>query len=358
MEFLSEYGMFLAKIATVVFGVFIVVAILAAAAAKTRKEMKEGSIRVRHLNKQLDEYKDVLREAIEDEDTLKQTRKEESRRKKQEAKTRKKQQKQKEIPLPGAGGDDKARIYVIDFHGDPRATQVTALRHCITAVLSVIRPERDQVLLRLESPGGMVHAYGLAASQLDRIRQRNIPLLICVDKVAASGGYMMACLGTKIYAAPFAYIGSIGVVLQLPNFNRLLKSKNVDFEMITAGEYKRTLTIFGENTDKGRAKVSEEIQEIHDLFKDFVKEHRPQLDIESVATGEIWFGRKALEKSLIDEIRTSDECITEACQQAEVYEVSWVEKKKLADKLGRAAETALDNTLHKWLQKTPPDHTM
>ena len=246
---------------------------------------------------------------------------------------------------------------MLDFHGDPRASQVEELRKAITAVLAVIRPDKDEIMLRLESPGGMVHAYGLAASQLARIRQQEIPLTICVDKVAASGGYMMACLGTKIIAAPFAYIGSIGVLLQLPNFNRLLKKKDVDFEMITAGEYKRTLTIFGENTDQGREKMTAEIQETHELFKDFVHEYRPVLDINQVATGESWFGKKALALNLVDEIGTSDEYIVNACKDADVYSVIYEKKKNLADRLSKSVENALDSSLMKWLHRSPQDHT-
>ena len=109
-------------------------------------------------------------------------------------------------------------------------------------------------------------AYGLAASQMQRIRDKKLKLTVCVDKVAASGGYMMAVVADKIIAAPFAVLGSIGVLAQVPNFHRLLKKHDVDFEMLTAGKYKRTLTMFGENTDKGREKFQEDIEDTHVLF--------------------------------------------------------------------------------------------
>jgi len=349
VEFITEYGMFLAK--TLTFTVAVVVIIIAAvgSAVKTKKEAK-GSITVTHLNKELDDLGDEIKHIVEDEDSFKKTKKESK-------KAEKKQQKEKKKDKKHNKDSDKKRYYVFDFNGDARASQVESMRRVITAVLSIIRPGQDEVILRLESPGGMVHSYGLAASQLARIKSLNIPLTICVDKVAASGGYMMACLGSKIIAAPFAYIGSIGVLMQLPNFNRLLKDKNVDYEMITAGEYKRTLTMFGENTDKGREKVTEEIQETHDLFKDFVKENRPVLEIDKVATGETWFGTKALEQKLVDEIKTSDECIVEACKEADVYLVAYEKKLSIADRFGKAMESALDNTLLKWLNKSPNDHT-
>src|SRR5690606_23138206 len=202
-------------------------------------------------------------------------------------------------------GTQKARVYVLDFDGDIKASAVENLRHEITALLTLATPQ-DEVVLRLESGGGMVHSYGLAASQLARIRQAGVPLTVCVDKVAASGGYMMACIGEKILSAPFAILGSIGVVAQLPNVHRLLKQHNIDFEGLTAGEYKRTLTVFGENTAKGREKFQEDLETTHRLFKDFVASYRPQLVMEEIATGEIWLGSTALEKKLVDELKTSD----------------------------------------------------
>lgn len=345
MEFISEYGMFLAKTLTFTVAVIVILVAAVGSAVKSKKEPK-GSISVTHLNKEIDDLGDEIKHVVEDEESFKKA-------KKQSKKAEKKQQKEKKKDKTAS---DKKRYYVFDFNGDARATQVESMRRVITAVLSIIRPEQDEVILRLESPGGMVHGYGLAASQLARIKNLNIPLTICVDKVAASGGYMMACLGSRIIAAPFAYIGSIGVVMQLPNFNRLLKEKNVDYEMITAGEYKRTLTMFGENTDKGREKIAEEIQETHDLFKEFVKENRPILEIDKVATGETWFGTKALEQKLVDEIKTSDECIIDACKDADVYLVSFEKKLSITDRFGKVMESALDNTLLKWLNKSSNDH--
>ena len=342
MEFLSEYGLFLAKTLTVVAAILIIMAAAVANAMKQRKEAK-GTIVVSHLNKEIDGYRDTLRHAVEDHETLKLAAKAEKKKHKQEKKEKKK-----------AGGKepDRKRLYVIDFNGDPKASQTEELRHTITAVLSMVRADMDEVLLRLESPGGMVHAYGLAASQLRRIRDKNITLTICVDKVAASGGYMMACVASKLIAAPFAYIGSIGVLVQLPNFNRLLKQKNVDFEMVTAGEYKRTLTLFGENTEKGRQKMAEDVQEVHELFKDFIKESRPGMDIDKLATGETWQGTKAKALGLVDDIGTSDAIIVGACADTDVYHVAYEKKHKITDKLGKLMEGALDNTLLRWLQRS------
>ena len=196
-----------------------------------------------------------------------------------------------------------------------------------------VADEDDEVIIKLESPGGMVHSYGLAASQLQRIVSRKVSLTIAVDKVAASGGYMMACIGTKIIAAPFALLGSIGVVAQIPNFHRLLKNKDVDVEVLTAGEYKRTLTMFGENTDKGREKFIEELEDVHTLFKDFVSDNRPSVDMQKVATGEAWYGKRALDLNLVDELKTSDEYIIDKCTDSAVFLVKFVEHQNRMDKL-------------------------
>jgi serine protease SohB len=221
------------------------------------------------------------------------------------------------------------------------------MRHEITALLT-LATAKDEVVLRLESGGGMVHSYGLASSQLARIRQAGIPLTICIDKVAASGGYMMACIGNKIISAPFAILGSIGVVAQLPNVNRLLKKHDIDFEVLTAGEYKRTLTVFGENTEKGREKFQEDLDITHDLFKNFVARYRPQLAIDEVATGEVWLGMAALDNQLVDELKTSDEYLSERAKTAEVFHLHYVQRKSLQERVGLAATGSVDRLLLSW----------
>jgi serine protease SohB len=248
---------------------------------------------------------------------------------KQFLKERKKKQKEKQ---EAADKSPQSSIFLIDFQGDMKATAVAALREEITAILSIAKPT-DEVVVRVESAGGMVHAYGLAAAQLQRIKEKKIPLTVCVDKIAASGGYMMASIADKILAAPFAIIGSIGVIVQIPNFHRLLKDKNIDFEQLTAGNFKRTLTMFGENTKEGREKLKEEIEEIHHLFKDLIKENRPQLDIDKVATGEHWLAKQAIEFKLVDDLKTSDDYLMEKSDQANVYELSYFSRKTLVEKL-------------------------
>ncbi|WP_038341662.1 protease SohB, partial [Acinetobacter baumannii] len=198
------------------------------------------------------------------------------------------------------------KIFVLDFKGDIQASAVENLREEITLILATAKAGRDRVVVRLESPGGMVHGYGLAAAQLVRLRDAGFHLTICVDKVAASGGYMMACIANEIISAPFAVVGSIGVVAQVPNFNRLLKEHNVDFELYTAGQYKRTVTMFGENTPEGKAKFEEELQQTHVLFKHFVEKYRPQLNVDKVATGEHWYGQDALDLNLVDKLSVHD----------------------------------------------------
>lgn len=332
MEFLSEYASFLAKTLTLV--VAIVVVLVAIAATRGRGRRGSGQLQVQKLN---DFYKD-LRERLEhsvlSKDQLKATRKAQAKAAKQE----------KKAP------PSKPRVFVLDFDGDIKASATDNLRHEVTALLSMAKPE-DEVVLRLESGGGMVHSYGLASSQLVRIRDAGIPLTVCVDKVAASGGYMMACIGQKILSAPFAILGSIGVVAQLPNVHRLLKKHEIDFEVLTAGEYKRTLTVFGENTEKGREKFQEDLETTHELFKGFVARYRPQLDIDAIATGEVWLGIAAQERLLVDELKTSDQYLAERAAEAELFHLHFVHKKSLQERVGLAASMAADRFVLTWLSR-------
>lgn len=351
-EFFFDYGLFLLKALTIVVAIIVIIGVSVTAGMRTRKATREGHIEVSKLNDEIVHLHDTLCETVIDPHVLKTQLKQRQKAEKAEHKANLKKLKKaaKNDRDKSAEQDRKHRLFVLDFHGDMKASAVANLRREITAVLSLAETQ-DEVLLRLESGGGMVHAYGLASSQLQRIKDHDIPLTVCVDKVAASGGYMMACVASKLLAAPFAIIGSIGVVAQLPNFHRLLKKNDIDFEMITAGEYKRTLTMFGENTEKDREKFVEDIEDIHVLFKDFVLQHRPQLDIEKVATGEIWFGQRAIDNALIDELMTSDEYIVKACNDCDVFAVKYCEKKSLPEKLGIAVHSAIDTVLLKWFDR-------
>ncbi|MCB1672515.1 MAG: protease SohB [Gammaproteobacteria bacterium] len=329
MEYLIEYGMFLAKVVTLVLAVIVILVALASAGNRQRKGAAKGHIKVTKLNEHLEELLDSLKKAVLDKHRLKL-----------DLKSKKKQEKAQGKSERAATRSDsdqeeerKKRIYVLNFKGDIAAQAVASLREEITAILA-LATDKDEVMLRLESPGGMVHAYGLASSQLMRIKAQKIPLTICVDKVAASGGYMMACLADKLVAAPFAIIGSIGVLVQLPNFHRLLKKNEIDYETITAGEFKTTLTPFGEITQKGRDKVKQDVEDMHALFKQWVKDHRPSVDIDRISTGETWVGIQAKERYMVDELKTSDECLVAACESADVYEVEYELRKTIHDKVG------------------------
>ncbi len=342
MEFISVYGLFLAKVATVVLAIA-ALAILAVSLGQ-RKSRQKGELHLTDLGEQYREMQRDMRlarmDAAEQKVWLKQFKKQtksDDKLKKQRAKS-------------GAVEVAKPCLYVLDFKGSMDAHEVTSLREEISAVLAVASAQ-DEVLLRLESPGGVVHGYGLAASQLERLRKGGIRLTVAVDKVAASGGYMMACVADRIVAAPFAIIGSIGVVAQIPNFHRLLKKNDIDVELHTAGQFKRTLTLFGENTEQGREKFREDLNETHELFKRFVHEQRPPLDIDSVATGEHWFGSQAKEKGLIDAIGTSDDLLIAELDNHEVIAVRYTRRKRLMDRFTGSAAESVDRLLLRWWQR-------
>jgi serine protease SohB len=346
-EFFFSYGLFLAKLLTLLLAVGVLVALIAAVGGRTRSTDR-GTIEVTRLNEALEQGREVMHACVLDPADYKASVKAKNKQDKAEAKARKAAAK-RAAKKRGDGTtvvDEKRRrrVYLIDFEGDIRASQVSALRREITAVLT-LADTYDEVVVRVESGGGTVHGYGLAASQLQRIRDQNVSLTVCVDKVAASGGYLMACVADKIRAAPFALVGSIGVMAQIPNVHRLLKRHDIDVELMTAGEYKRTLTVLGENTDKGREKFLAELEEIHSQFKNFISRFRPQTNIAEVSTGEVWSGEAALARKLVDELGTSDEYIVEACEQADVFRVKYEERKTLPEKFGLAASQAAVKTV-------------
>jgi len=309
MGFFAQYGIFLLKSLTIVFSIIFLFAGIFAVSRKPKPKVS-----ITHLNKN---YKD-LKEKIQKEINIKKVKKAKSKKE----------------------DNNKPCLYLIDFEGDIKASQVESLRDEITTVLSVAN-KQDEVVVRVTSPGGTVNGYGLAASQLQRIRSQNIKLTVCIDKVAASGGYLMACVAEQIIAAPFAILGSIGVVAQMPNFHRLLQKNNIDVELMTAGEYKRTLTMFGENTDKGRKKFQEDIEGIHQIFRDYVLKHRSQLDIDKVATGEHWLATDAINLNLIDKLQTSDEYIISNLDKYNAYKVEVQAKQSIVEKLLRPAAKLL-----------------
>lgn len=330
MEFLAAYGLFFAKLFTVFLILLLFFGLIIGGRKKTA--LGEEQLSVKSLNAHFDFMKETLQAAVVDKKALKKVRKQE----KKQAKTDKKQKDETVI--------NKPRVFVLDFEGDIKASAVKYLREEVSTIINSAS-EGDEVFLRLNNSGGVVHEHGLAASQLVRFNEKKIPLTVSVDKVAASGGYMMACVADKLVAAPFAIIGSIGVVAQLPNFNRLLDKAGIDFEQHTAGEYKRNVTMFGKNTDKEREHLKLQLSDIHDMFRDFVTTHRPALDIKKVGTGEYWYGQKALDLGLIDELLTSDDYLLEAAQEKNIYLVKMERKKTLMQKVFANGSEAVEQVV-------------
>ena len=333
MEILIEYGLFVLKAFTIIILIFIPIFFLVSSMRQPPET--NDSLKIKNLTKRYQSMANSLKVLNMSKEEKKKLKKSLKKEKKTNIKTKKKP------------------VYVLNFKGDIEASNVENLKEEISAILQS-ETKCEEIVLNLESAGGTVIGYGLAAAQLKRIRDAGIKLTTCVDKVAASGGYMMACVANKIVSAPFAVIGSIGVVAAIPNFSKILKKLDVDYELHTAGEYKRTITTFGETTDEGRDKFKQDLQEIHDLFKEHVSEFRPGLDISKVATGEIWEGTKALEVGLVDEISTSDEYLMNFSKKHEVYEIKFETKKKIQDKLSRFLSTLLRdfiNTIDETLNK-------
>lgn len=333
MEALLVIGIFAAKTLILVTAVVAIILVIAMLAAKAGNKPE---LEIEHLDKKIKDFKLDLQAT--------------SMNKAERKDLRKKLKEELKVKDKEPSNSDKKKIYVLDFNGDTHASAVESLREEITALLTSATPQ-DEVIVKVESPGGVVHGYGLAAAQLLRIRERNIPLTICVDKVAASGGYLMSVVANKIICAPFAIVGSIGVVAQLPNFSKLLKKHDVEYKEYTAGDFKRTVSVFGEITPKGEDKFKEQLEETHVLFKSFVSRYRPNMDIESIATGEYWYGEQAVAKGLIDELKTSDDYIFELAQNHSVIQITHVVHESLSDKLSGVIGGALEKAAHRIVEK-------
>jgi len=317
-EFFFDFGLFLLKAVTIVAAI---IAVIFAIVAASRGEGKPHGLNIEKLNDKYRKMAETLRESVFSKGQWKDYEK-------QQKKERKEEEKQ-------ADENPRKRIFVIDFKGDMRATEVDSLREEVSTVVAVATSD-DEIVVCLENSGGTVHEHGLGASQLERIKARGIPLTVIVDKVAASGGYLMASIADRIIAAPFAIIGSIGVLAQLPNFHRFLEQRGIDFEQVTAGKYKRTLTMFGENTEADREKTREDLEEVHRLFKGAVVQYRPDLDIDAVATGEYWYGTKALELGLVDQLGSSDDYLMQAADAADIYAVVYKGRETFVQKIQHA----------------------
>lgn len=306
MTFMANYGLFLLKTFTAVFALLFLVAGILSMGRKAKPRIEINS-----LNEEHDGLTKTISKALG-----------------------------QKFKRPKKNKNTLPSLFVIDFVGDIKASQVTALREEITAILSVAK-SGDEVLVRLDSPGGSVNGYGLAAAQLQRIKDKNFTLSVCIDKVAASGGYLMACLADRIIAAPFAIIGSIGVVAQIPNFHRWLKNHHVDIEILTAGEYKRTLTMFGENSAKGREKFQKDLEQIHTAFREYVLKNRPTLMIDEVATGEHWLALDAHRLKLVDALKTSDDFLLEKMKSFNCFKITVQQKQALLHRLLQPAARLL-----------------
>ncbi len=356
MEYLFEYLVFLAEVITLTVALVVIISALASMSMRNAQHQGSGHLVIEKMNDRIRDLRHAMESGLLPANEVKKQHKKEAKEEAKKAKQEAKQEKQsgKQVSAQASSESDQAdtdsedpaseqrpdsaddssrrRVFFIRFEGDVKASAVDKLRTEVNAILTLATPE-DEVVVAVESPGGMVHSYGLAASQLTRFRAKDIPLTVVVDKVAASGGYLMAAVANKILAAPFALVGSIGVVAQVPNVHRLLKKNDVDVDVLTAGKHKRTLTMLGENTEEGRQKFQEELEDVHALFQEFVGGYRPALDMDTVATGEAWYGKRALDLKLVDEIQTSDEYLLDACEKRDVFSISWDEQKKPIDRL-------------------------
>ena len=328
MEILVDYLIFLLKVFTIALAITLPLLIIIG--SSKNKTQPKGKLSITNLSDKFEDMGNALKGSLMNPKELKKFNKDLSKDKKKKNKT-----------------ENEETVFVLNFNGDIQASEVEKLKQEVNSIL-LSESECKEVVLKVESGGGSAYAYGLCAAELKRLVDNEISLTVCIDKVAASGGYLMSCVATKIIAAPWAIVGSIGVIAQLPNFHRLLKKNSIDFEMHTAGAFKRTLTTLGENTEEGREKFKSELEDLHLIFKNFVKEQRPQVDTEVVATGEVWQGEEAVKVGLVDSLETSDNYLVNLSKEAKLLEIEFVEKKNLTERFAFSMQLIIEKTLFKF----------
>ncbi len=327
MEILADYLVFLLKVFTI--AVAITVPLLLIIGSSKGKAQAKGKLAITNLSEKFEDMGNAVRSSNMNPKELKKFYKDINKSKKKKT------------------DEKEPSIFVLNFNGDIQASEVEKLKYEINAIL-LSESECKEVVVKVESGGGSAYAYGLCAAELKRLVDNDISLTVCIDKVAASGGYLMSCVATKIIAAPWAIVGSIGVIAQLPNFHRLLKKNLIDFEMHTAGEFKRTLTTLGENTEDGREKFKADLEDLHVIFKDFVKEQRPEVDTAIVATGEVWQGEEAVRVGLVDSLETSDNYLVNLSKDATLFEIEYIEKKNLSERFAFSMQLILEKSVVKF----------
>ena len=328
MEILADYLVFLLKVFTIVLA--ITIPLLLIIGSSKGKSQPRGKLSITNLSDKFEEMGNAVKGSLMTPKELKKFNKDLSKEKKKKDKDQ-----------------TEDSIFVLNFKGDIQASEVEKLKQEVNAIL-LSETDCREVVIRVESGGGSAYAYGLCAAELKRLVDNKIYLTVCIDKVAASGGYLMSCVASKIIAAPWAIVGSIGVIAQLPNFHRLLKKNSIDFEMHTAGAFKRTLTTLGENTEEGREKFKSDLEDLHLIFKNFVKEQRPDVDTDIVATGEVWQGEDAVRVGLVDSLETSDNYLVGLSKGAKLFELEFVEKKNLTERFAFSMQLILEKSLMKF----------
>jgi len=327
MEILADYLVFLLKVFTIALA--ITVPLLLVIGSSKGKTQAKGKLAITNLSDKFEDMGNAVRSSNMNPKELKKFYKDINKSKKKKT------------------DENEPSIFVLNFNGDIQASEVEKLKYEINAIL-LSESECKEVVVKVESGGGSAYAYGLCAAELKRLVDNDISLTVCIDKVAASGGYLMSCVATKIIAAPWAIVGSIGVIAQLPNFHRLLKKNLIDFELHTAGEFKRTLTTLGENTEDGREKFKADLEDLHVIFKDFVKEQRPEVDTAVVATGEVWQGEEAVRVGLVDSLETSDNYLVNLSKDATLFEIEYIEKKNLSERFAFSMQLILEKSVVKF----------
>ncbi len=216
-----------------------------------------------------------------------------------------------EAGLPGP----PPRLAVLRFQGlrDLNASGDQRLSEAIDEVL-VNRDHFEEAVVIIDSPGGTTHGYGHAYALLERLSASGLKVTACIDRIGASGGYLMALPADRILAGPFAIVGSVGVVAGIPNVKRLLEEKGVSYRLFVAGDKKRVVHFADDDGPEVREYMDEKLAGIHTQFLQAVEKHRgDRVKLDEVRSGDHWSAEESVEKGLglVDELQTSAEYLLE-----------------------------------------------
>jgi protease-4 len=179
-------------------------------------------------------------------------------------------------------------------------------------------PQVKAVVMRINSPGGVVGPTQELHQALLRVREAGKPVVASLGSVAASGGYYTAVAADRIYANPGTLTGSIGVIMQMANLQDLFKKVGVDYVVVKAGQYKDLGNVSRQMTPEERRVLQGLLDNVHAQFIDAVAEGRKldRAEVVKFADGRVFSGVQARDLKMVDTLGSLEDAVNEAAKLA------------------------------------------